>query len=193
MICSVVVCLPDFWSSFALNLSMTLAIVARLLVLRRRISSLSGSKLGSEYTSIAAILVESAVINPAGALLFLIPFVLNNSLFKMFIQVLTEIQVCFRLAYLSSFSFFIESDCSPVVDYILNRIRKIMLQQHDHPAYLGFRRTKSRLQESNKIRQVSNGLGRIKILNRRSIAPNSRGYFRGSCHDGICRVKNKKT
>ncbi len=164
-----------FWSSFALNSSMTLAIVTRLLVFRRRISSVSRSKLGSEYPSIAAILVESAVIYPTGSLLFLIPFALNNSLFKMFIQVLTEIQVCFRLVYLFGFSFFIESDRSPVVDYISNRIRKIMVQRHNYPAYVGLRRESSGLQQSNKIRQVpgSNGLERIKIHDMYSIGSNS--------------------
>ena len=77
---------------------MTLAIVARLLVFRWRISRALGSKFGSQYTSIAAMLIESAVIYSAGALLFLVPFALNSPLSNMFIQVLSEIQVCFERA-----------------------------------------------------------------------------------------------
>ena len=90
-----------FWLSLALNLSMTLAIVARLLFFRWRIARALGAKFGSQYTSIAAIVVESAFISSAGFLLFLIPFGINSPLANLFIQPLSEIQVRGRLRHLS--------------------------------------------------------------------------------------------
>ncbi|KAF8193015.1 hypothetical protein BJ912DRAFT_253649 [Pholiota molesta] len=84
---------PYFWLSLALNITMTLAIVARLLVFKWRISSVLGPKFGSQYTGIAAMLVESALLSSAFALLFLIPFALNHPLANTFIQLLSQTQV----------------------------------------------------------------------------------------------------
>lgn len=123
-----------FWLSLALNLSMTLAIVARLLVFRWRIARALGPKFGSQYTSIAAMVVESAFISSAGFLLFLIPFGLNSPLANMFIQVLSEIQVCFRFNHLFNFSFIFESDHITVVDYIPSRVRRSVVQKHNPTA-----------------------------------------------------------
>jgi len=92
---------PYFWLSLALNISMTLAIVSRLLVFRWRISSALGPKFGTQYTSIASMLVESAVLYSASALLFLIPFALNHPLANTFIQMLSEVQVCFSMILFS--------------------------------------------------------------------------------------------
>ncbi|KAF5310069.1 hypothetical protein D9619_010313 [Psilocybe cf. subviscida] len=84
---------PYFWLTISLNLTLTTAIVARLLVFRWRISKALGSRYGSHYTSIAAMLIESALIYSGGALLFIVPFGLNSPLSNMFIQVLAEIQI----------------------------------------------------------------------------------------------------
>ncbi|KAF8162561.1 hypothetical protein B0H34DRAFT_691776 [Crassisporium funariophilum] len=53
---------PYFWLSLALNITMTVAITGRLLVYRWRITSVLGGKHGSQYTSVAAMIVESAFL-----------------------------------------------------------------------------------------------------------------------------------
>ena len=84
---------PYFWMSLSLNISMTFAICARLLFYRRRVSSVLGPNHGTQYTSVAAMIVESASLYSAFALLFLIPFALNNPIQNTFIQLMGEIQV----------------------------------------------------------------------------------------------------
>ncbi|KAF8877561.1 hypothetical protein CPB84DRAFT_1794780 [Gymnopilus junonius] len=84
---------PYFWLSLALNMTMTLAIVARLFVLRWRISSILGKQYGSQYTGVAAMLIESAGFYSSFSLLFLIPFALNHPLANTFFQMLCQIQI----------------------------------------------------------------------------------------------------
>lgn len=72
---------------------MTLAIVCRLLVFRWRVSSTLGSGYGRQYTSIAAMLIESAFLYSSFSLLFLIPFALGNPIQNTFVQMLGEVQV----------------------------------------------------------------------------------------------------
>ncbi|KAF8803136.1 hypothetical protein BYT27DRAFT_7260457 [Phlegmacium glaucopus] len=64
---------PYFWMSLSLNISMTLAICARLFLFRWRITRVLGPNHGTEYTSVAAIIVESSFLYSAFILLFLIP------------------------------------------------------------------------------------------------------------------------
>jgi hypothetical protein len=89
---------PYFWMSLSLNITMTVAICARLLFYRRRISSVFGPNHGTQYTSVAAMVVESAALYSAFALLFLIPFALNDPLQNAFIQLMGEIQVSFAVS-----------------------------------------------------------------------------------------------
>ena len=84
---------PYFWMSLSLNISMTIAICARLLFYRHRITRVLGPNHGTQYTSVAAMIVESSFIYSAFALLFLIPFALNNPIQNAFIQLMGEIQV----------------------------------------------------------------------------------------------------
>jgi len=96
---------PYFWMSLSLNISMTIAICARLLFYRRRITRVLGPNHGTQYTSVAAMIVESSFIYSAFSLLFLIPFALNNPIQNAFIQLMGEIQVIatllitYRVAY----------------------------------------------------------------------------------------------
>jgi hypothetical protein len=85
--------LPYFWLSLALNITMTIAIVSRVLLFRWRITRVLGPKYGSQYTSIAALLVESALIYSTFALLFLVPFALNHPLANTFLQMLSQVQI----------------------------------------------------------------------------------------------------
>ncbi|KAG6826140.1 hypothetical protein H0H92_000995 [Tricholoma furcatifolium] len=70
--------LPYFCTSLALNIVSTLVIVARLLYFRHRVSSSLGAGYGSQYTTIAAMLVESAAIYSVSSLLFLVPFIVGH-------------------------------------------------------------------------------------------------------------------
>ncbi|KAJ6631197.1 hypothetical protein B0H10DRAFT_1773766 [Mycena sp. CBHHK59/15] len=85
--------LPYMSISLALNILVTIAIVARLFLYRRRISNAFGIEHGSQYTSIAAMLVESAAIYSAFSILFLVPFGMNSALSQLFLQALSEIQI----------------------------------------------------------------------------------------------------
>lgn len=84
---------PYFWLSLALNISMTLAIVCRLFLFRWRISRTLGPGYGQQYTSIAAMLIESAFLYSSFSLAFLIPFALNNAIQNTFVQMVGEVQV----------------------------------------------------------------------------------------------------
>jgi len=96
---------PYFWMSLSLNITMTIAICARLLFYRRRITKILGPNHGTQYTSVAAMIVESASLYSVFALLFLIPFALGNPIQNTFIQLIGEIQIIstllitYRVAY----------------------------------------------------------------------------------------------
>lgn len=87
--------IPFYTLSLALNIIMTVAIVARLLLFRHRISSALGPGHGTQYTSIAAMVVESAAIYSSFSIVFLILFAINNPVSTVFLQSLGEIQVRF--------------------------------------------------------------------------------------------------
>ncbi|KAF8966598.1 hypothetical protein BDZ97DRAFT_620443 [Flammula alnicola] len=87
------VTLPYFWLSLVLNIIMTIAICARLLYFRWRVTSVLGSMHGSHYTSIAAMCVESALIYSIFALCFVVSFSLNHPVQYTFLQALGEVQV----------------------------------------------------------------------------------------------------
>ncbi|KAG6919945.1 hypothetical protein DXG01_013294 [Tephrocybe rancida] len=84
--------LPYFSTSLALNIVSTFAIVARLLYFRYRITSSLGAGYGSQYTTIAAMLVESAAIYSISSLLFLVPFIVNHPIQNVFLGVLSPAQ-----------------------------------------------------------------------------------------------------
>ncbi|KXN82729.1 hypothetical protein AN958_02221 [Leucoagaricus sp. SymC.cos] len=96
--------IPYYAMSLALNIIITILIVLRLLVYRHRIVKAMGKGHGSQYTSLAAIIVESAAIYSTFALLFLIPFALNSPVSQLFLQGLSMVQglstflIIFRVA-----------------------------------------------------------------------------------------------
>lgn len=85
--------IPFFSLSLSLNIIITIAIVLRLLLFRRQIVLLLGKDHGTQYTSIAAMIVESAAIFSTFSLLFLVPFALNHPLNEVFFQALSGVQV----------------------------------------------------------------------------------------------------
>ncbi|PBK70021.1 hypothetical protein ARMSODRAFT_1084152 [Armillaria solidipes] len=82
---------PYFWTSFSLNVSMTLAIVMRLLLFRYRISKAMGPSYGRQYTSIASMIVESSFLYTSFQLLFIVPFGLSSPVQTLFIQPLSQV------------------------------------------------------------------------------------------------------
>jgi hypothetical protein len=85
--------IPYFSLSLALNILVTIAIVARLLLYRHRITRALGPAHGSQYAGIATMIIESAAIYSSFSLLFLIPFALNNPISAIFLQALGNVQV----------------------------------------------------------------------------------------------------
>ncbi|KAJ7622539.1 hypothetical protein FB45DRAFT_838605 [Roridomyces roridus] len=84
--------IPYFSLSLSTNILVTIAIVIRLFVYRRRVAKVFGQNHGSQYTSVAAMLVESAFLYSAFSILFLVPFGMINPLANVFLQALSQIQ-----------------------------------------------------------------------------------------------------
>ncbi|KAG2052037.1 hypothetical protein BDR06DRAFT_915872 [Suillus hirtellus] len=84
---------PYLSLSLALNIIITIAIVLRLLTYRHQISKALGPRFGAQYTSIAAMIVESAALYSTFSLALLILFLLNNPISAAFIELLPQIQV----------------------------------------------------------------------------------------------------
>ncbi|KAG7094109.1 hypothetical protein E1B28_007724 [Marasmius oreades] len=96
--------IPYYTMSLALNILVTLLIVLRLLIYRHRITRAMGPMHGSHYTSLVAMVVESAAIYSTFALCFLVPFAVNSPVAQLFLQGLAQIQgvstflIIFRIA-----------------------------------------------------------------------------------------------
>ncbi|KAG2068827.1 hypothetical protein BDR04DRAFT_1056343 [Suillus decipiens] len=84
---------PYLSLSLALNIIITIVIVLRLLTYRYRISRALGSSYGTQYTSIAAMIIESAALYSAFSVAFLTLFNLNNPISETFIEALTQVQI----------------------------------------------------------------------------------------------------
>ena len=87
--------------SLSLNVLLTIAIALRLLLFRKHIVSLLGGEHGSQYTYLAAVIIESAALLAAFSLLTLIPFAMGSSVNNIFIQSLNNIQVSFYMTWQS--------------------------------------------------------------------------------------------
>ena len=85
--------LPYLSLSLALNIILTIAIVLRLLTFRYRIVSVLGPQYGTQYTSIAAMIVESAALYSAVSITFLVLFGIGNPVSQVLIQSLNQFQV----------------------------------------------------------------------------------------------------
>jgi hypothetical protein len=80
-------------TSLSLNLLLTILIVFRLVYHRYRLQKTFGHSHGSDYTSIAAMLLESAALYALFTLLYLIPFARQSSLADVAFQALSQVQV----------------------------------------------------------------------------------------------------
>lgn len=89
--------IPYFSISLGLNILITIAIVGRLLLIRHRITSVLGTTHGSQYTTIAAMLIESASMYSAFSIFFIVPFALNSSISAIPLQTIGQVQGCATL------------------------------------------------------------------------------------------------
>ncbi|ESK95478.1 hypothetical protein Moror_12748 [Moniliophthora roreri MCA 2997] len=81
-----------FWTSFILNVTMTLAIVARLLVYRYRITKVMGNRHGRQYTGIVSMIIESSLLYTSFQLIFIVTFALEHPIQPLFLQPLSQVQ-----------------------------------------------------------------------------------------------------
>ncbi|KAJ3886064.1 hypothetical protein GG344DRAFT_82074 [Lentinula edodes] len=80
--------------SLALNLMLTIMIVGRLVVYRYRLKTNFGLSVSQrDYTSVMAMLVESAGLYAAFSLFFIVPFALGSSVENIAFQALSQVQV----------------------------------------------------------------------------------------------------
>jgi len=90
--------------SFSVNIVLTLMIVIRLYLHRRRTIKLLGPRHAVHYTSIIAILVESAALVDVMLIFFLIPFAMGNPLANIPLSSMVQVQatasymIIFRVA-----------------------------------------------------------------------------------------------
>lgn len=84
-----------YWSiSIATTLLLTVLIVSRLLVMRYKLRKvLTTEERNSPYTSLSAMLIESACIYAITALIFIITFARNDPVQNLVLPVLGQVQV----------------------------------------------------------------------------------------------------
>ena len=76
-----------------LNMLVTTIIIARLLLARRKIRSIMGDRHGREYTSVAAMLVESALPTALISLVLIALYAQGNTAMTLFFPLLPQVQV----------------------------------------------------------------------------------------------------
>ena len=79
--------------SFCVGFVLTLMIVVRLYLFRRRTTKVLGPRHGVHYTSIITIIVESSVLVYILLLFFVILFAMGNPLANIFLSTLVQLQV----------------------------------------------------------------------------------------------------
>lgn len=84
---------PYLSLSLALNIIITIVIVLRLLTYRHRISKVLGSGYGTQYTSVAAMIIESAALYSTFSVAVLALFAIGNPISATFIEALTQVQI----------------------------------------------------------------------------------------------------
>ncbi|EMD39076.1 hypothetical protein CERSUDRAFT_47914, partial [Gelatoporia subvermispora B] len=82
-----------YWSmSMSLNIILTATLVSRLLWMRRQIVQVLGPQHSRTYTSIAAMIVESALPYALVSFVFVVLYGLQDTAFNLFLPVLTQVE-----------------------------------------------------------------------------------------------------
>jgi len=84
---------PFFSMTIAVNVLLTSAIALRLYLFRRRIASVLGPEHGTQYTSIASMLIESASLSTVFFIVFLTTTQLENPIANIFTQTVPQVQI----------------------------------------------------------------------------------------------------
>ena len=84
---------PYFSLSIALNATMTIMIVVRLLYMRQRLSPALDSKFARVYTSASAIFIESNAAYTIVGLIFIISYARNSNVQNLCLQTLDQVVV----------------------------------------------------------------------------------------------------
>lgn len=126
--------IPFFSLSLSLNILLTIAIVLRLLLFRRHIVSVLGQGHGRQYTSVAAMIVESASIFSVFSLLFLVPFALNNPLNGLFFSPLGGVQVSPLCSLSIQHTQIVLSGHRYLFDHLPSCTRKVLERQYCYHA-----------------------------------------------------------
>lgn len=83
-----------YWSlSISLNIIATGLIVGRLLLVRHRVRSALGEAHSRQYTSVAAMLIESAALDSIIGLIFIISYARNSNVQNLFLPALGQVEV----------------------------------------------------------------------------------------------------
>jgi len=85
--------MPFLGLSLALNIILTIAIVLRLLTFRNRIVSIMGPEYGTRYTSISAMVIESAALYSVVSIVYIVLFGIGNAVAQVFAQSLIQLQI----------------------------------------------------------------------------------------------------
>jgi ABC-type microcin C transport system permease subunit YejB len=80
--------------SISLNMALTALIVGKLLALSRKTTNALGAQFGSTYSSIAAIVIESALPYSLLSLIFLVLFIKHSAWQSVVYAVLYQLVVC---------------------------------------------------------------------------------------------------
>lgn len=85
--------IPYWACSIAFTLLVTLMIVARVLLMRRRIRDTMGSEYGRAYAGIAAMLVECALLYALISSAFITLYGLRSTAFNLFVPLMIMVEV----------------------------------------------------------------------------------------------------
>ena len=85
---------PFFSLSVGLNISMTLAIVSRLLYLRKRVATALGPSHATPYTSIASMFIESGALYSSLGLIYIVSRAVGSNVQNLVLQSLNQAAVC---------------------------------------------------------------------------------------------------
>ncbi|GJE88770.1 hypothetical protein PsYK624_048560 [Phanerochaete sordida] len=89
--------IPFLSLTISLNILVTLAIVIRIQIYRLRLTRILGKHHASSYTGVVAMIVESAAIYSAFAIIVLVTFTINSSVLNIFLQAMSQVQTCTTL------------------------------------------------------------------------------------------------
>jgi hypothetical protein len=90
---SIIFVVPFMLLSISLNLAMTVAIVARIIYLRKRVVASLGKQHAQMYTSLASMFIESGALYSLWGLIYVISKARNSQVQNIVLQILNQVVV----------------------------------------------------------------------------------------------------